>query len=554
MRIRRLIAIAVVVAAPAAAGVPSAAAAPPANDNFAAAETIAGDSGTLSGTNAEATAEPNEPDHAGSPASASVWYRWTAPADGLVSLDTCTASFDTRLAVYTGTALANLTEVASNDDSEDCGPGSAQSSLSFAATSGTTYQIAVDGYGGFTGTFTLAWDRIALPPTNTLKPAVTGSPHDGETLSLTPGTWASADAVSYAYRWQRCGAAQHNVALGRPARASRVWQPGYEAGQAVDGSPWTYWSSGAYAPQWIEVDLQAPYPLSEIRASITQLPDGVTTHSFWTAGPNPLDEFQLLTTFSGYTTDQQVLTHPGPTDEVEYVLVETTASPSWIAWREVEALSGCGDIPGATGTSYTLTPADLGATVRAVVTATNSTGPTTAASAATATIGPLAPLNLSVPTISGTARHGYVLSATPGAWRGSAPLSYTYLWQRCDRELTSCKDIPDATDPDYGVRLADAGSVLRVAVTASNTAGSSTVSSAPTGAVPYQCIVPSVKRKTVRAARARLTAAHCRLGVLKRRYSRRVARGRIISQRPRAGSELADRGKVSVVVSRGRRR
>src|SRR5207249_555386 len=124
--------------------------------------------------------------------------------------------------------------------------------------------------------------------------------------------------------------------------------------------------------------------------------------------------FQLLATFSGFTQDQQVLEHAGPPDEVEFVRIETTASPSWVGWREVQALSACAHIPGATGTTYTLTPADVGSTIRAVVTATNSTGPTVAASLPTPTITLLAPINLVLPTISGIARHRQQLSATTG--------------------------------------------------------------------------------------------------------------------------------------------
>jgi hypothetical protein len=532
--------------------VSSAAAAPPANDDFANAQTIAGDTGTLAGTTVDATAETDEPDHAGYPALSSVWYRWTAPADGIASFDTCSADFNTRLAVYTGAALADVAEVASNDDSDDCGVGGLQSSVSFVARGGVTYEIAVDALGA-TGTFTLAWERAPLPPTNTVRPTVSGSTQDGETLTVTAGSWTSASAISYSYRWQRCGGAAHDVALGKPAVASHEL-PGNEASEAVDGSPWTYWNSGNYPPQWIEVDLEAPYPLSTIRAAITQLPDGMTTNDFFTAGPSPLDEYTHLATFSGFTVDQQVLEHPGPPDEAEYILVETTASPSWVGWREIEAMSTCADIAGAAGPSYTLAPADIGSTVRAVVTVANSTGPTAASSLATTTIGPLAPISLTIPAVSGTAKHRQRLSATSGGWRGSAPIAYAYQWQKCVLAATTCINIVGATDPTYDVRLADAGSALRVAVTASNIAGSATAASALTTRVPYQCVVPSLKRKTVQAARRKLTASHCRLGSVKRRYSGRVARGRIISQRPGGGAELADRGKVSVVVSRGRRR
>ena len=50
---------------------------------------------------------------------------------------------DTTLAVYTGSRVGSLTTVASNDDSSACG---LQSSVSFAATAGTTYHFQVDGY------------------------------------------------------------------------------------------------------------------------------------------------------------------------------------------------------------------------------------------------------------------------------------------------------------------------------------------------------------------------------------------------------------------------
>lgn len=68
------------------------------------------------------------------------------------------------------------------------------------------------------------------------------------------------------------------------------------------------------------------------------------------------------------------------------------------------------------------------------------------------------------------------------------------------------------------------------------------------------CVVPSVRGRTLAAARTRLARAGCRLGAVKRAYSRTVEKGRVISQRPRARARLAEPGKVSLVVSRGRRR
>ena len=60
----------------------------PPNDNFANALVLAGNSGSLTGTNRDATKEPGEPNHAGGPGGASIWYRWTAPNSGQVTFDT----------------------------------------------------------------------------------------------------------------------------------------------------------------------------------------------------------------------------------------------------------------------------------------------------------------------------------------------------------------------------------------------------------------------------------------------------------------------------------
>jgi hypothetical protein len=68
------------------------------------------------------------------------------------------------------------------------------------------------------------------------------------------------------------------------------------------------------------------------------------------------------------------------------------------------------------------------------------------------------------------------------------------------------------------------------------------------------CRVPNLVGKTVASARASLSAAGCRFGSTGKALSRNVKKGRIVSQRPRAGSQLHGDGAVSVVVSRGRKR
>ena len=141
------------------------------NDDFFAAGVLAGQSGSAGGANGEATGEIGEPDHAGSSIPlASVWWRWTPAVSGVALIDTCGSDFDTTLAVYTGSAVDALTEVASNDDGE-CAP---QSGVQFDATAGTTYVVAVDGKGAATGAVTLRYDlpRPIVCPDSDIRPTV----------------------------------------------------------------------------------------------------------------------------------------------------------------------------------------------------------------------------------------------------------------------------------------------------------------------------------------------------------------------------------------------
>jgi uncharacterized delta-60 repeat protein len=104
----------------------------PSNDNFADATVLNALPlwGSVSDNNVNASVEPGEPTHAGFSPSQSLWYKWTAPQDGEVQLDTLGSTFDTVLAVYTGNSVSSLSQVAANDDLYPTYsiPGSGQSS------------------------------------------------------------------------------------------------------------------------------------------------------------------------------------------------------------------------------------------------------------------------------------------------------------------------------------------------------------------------------------------------------------------------------------------
>src|SRR5581483_785256 len=156
----------------------------PANDNFAAARTISGASGTVTGSNVGATKEPGEPNHAGNAGGASIWFGWTAPGGGAVTVETAGSGFDTLLGVYTGSSVSSLTTIASNDDA---GGGLTTSKLTFASSAGATYWIAVDGYNKATGSATLNWSLQSAPPNDAFVNAQVVSGASGTTPASNVG-------------------------------------------------------------------------------------------------------------------------------------------------------------------------------------------------------------------------------------------------------------------------------------------------------------------------------------------------------------------------------
>ena len=129
----------------------------PVNDNFAASLPLSGSSGQTTKWNLNAGKEAGEPSHAGSSGGRSIWWHWTAPAAGTLSLNTHGSGFDTLLGVYSGTTLTALLAVASNDND---GASGGVSGVNLSVRSGTSYRLAVDGKAGASGAVILNWSLM----------------------------------------------------------------------------------------------------------------------------------------------------------------------------------------------------------------------------------------------------------------------------------------------------------------------------------------------------------------------------------------------------------
>src|SRR5205085_2068650 len=137
--------------------------------------------------------------------------------------------------------------------------------------------------------------------------------------------------------------------------------------------------------------------------------------------------------------------------------------------------------------------------IRVTVTATNNAGSTSATSNPTATVtaSGSAPTNTALPAITGTAtqrsEHHTTKLTSP-----ANPTSFAYQWQDCDTAGANCTPITGATRNSYSLPTRRSSDLIRVTVTATNNAGSTSATSNPTatvtasGSAPTNTALPAI--------------------------------------------------------------
>ncbi|MEO6002116.1 MAG: PQQ-binding-like beta-propeller repeat protein [Opitutus sp.] len=115
----------------------------PANDDFANAKLLTGESFIESSTLLNASRESAEKNPTNTAAGHSVWFRWVAPKSGSFILSPFATSINTIVAVYTGTTLSGATLVTSNDN-PPANPSNSDALVTFSAAANATYYFSVD--------------------------------------------------------------------------------------------------------------------------------------------------------------------------------------------------------------------------------------------------------------------------------------------------------------------------------------------------------------------------------------------------------------------------
>ena len=165
---------------------------------------------------------------------------------------------------------------------------------------------------------------------------------DAEVWTGTESDGAINTVLSPGARPDPCVAAdfpflRENLALGAKTRASAS-VGGQGPDRAVDGKLETGWLSGADPRQWIEIDLGEPATIETLRLVVDQSPAGRTVHAI-SGGPSR-DKLVRLHLFDGTTTygDQLEWAPAAPWTGIRVLRIETTRSPSWVAWLEIEVI------------------------------------------------------------------------------------------------------------------------------------------------------------------------------------------------------------------------
>src|SRR4051794_10743680 len=315
------------------------------------------------------------------------------------------------------------------------------------------------------GTFAVASDPTApiqaAPPVNTAVPAIAGTPQRSFTLTAGPGTWSGA-GNTYGYQWQRS--------------TDSGWSWTNIAG--ATGSTYALPSADEYANVRVVV-------------TATNVDGTVSTPSPPTPAVQPAPPQNTgAPALSGRTRLGSTLrVDPGAWTPGDVTLA--------YRWQRGSAAGGYQNISGATAATYTLQEADVGQSIRVIVTGSNTDGTVTAATQPSATVAQ-PPQSLTAPAAPmGTLQDSYVLTAGSGTW-DSADASFDYTWLRCPSNATavspSCSTVGSGGN-QYQLTTADIGYTMAVSVTASTSAGgsSSPVSSAPTAVVVGQPLTNTVR-------------------------------------------------------------
>ena len=235
-------------------------------------------------------------------------------------------------------------------------------------------------------------------PASSTPPTIVGTAKAGGKLAGVPGTWSGGKPVAFSYQWQSCDASGAGCA---PI-----------AGATLE----------AYTPTTADVGHALTLAVTAVAPRGSAVASTAPTLAIAPAG-------------SGTATAPAVVTAPQVTGEAQVGQTLTAGAGSWTGspttfafqWSRCDSSgAACTQLPGATASSYVLTPGDIGTTLSLVVTATGKGGSQSAGAPTTAVIAAaLVPAAVPGPLVAQPGAAGAVVTADARAtvtWQpGSVP-------------------------------------------------------------------------------------------------------------------------------------
>jgi large repetitive protein len=274
-------------------------------------------------------------------------------------------------------------------------------------------------------------NHAAAAPTNTSLPSITGEATVGTSLTVNTGSWSSTQ-ITFNIQWFSCST---NLS------SSCVAQSGRTIG--------TYLITASDLTRYI-------------RASVTAL-DATGGSTVFTTLVGPVvtpPQASVLPVITGVATPGSVLQ---ATRGTWSGAAATGDQYQWLRCTSIDT-SNCTVISTGSGNTYTVQNSDTGFRLAVNVIVRDITN-RISGSAKSLTTQPVLGLY-----VGGTA------TLDRGTWSTAGNTTYLYQWQRCSTQaITACLNISGATTASYPVSQLDLNQYLRVAVTAINEVGGSTI-------------------------------------------------------------------------------
>ena len=299
------------------------------------------------------------------------------------------------------------------------------------------------------------------PAVDTAPAAPSGTLLDTHLLTADPGTWTPSTAPR-AFAWLRCPASAATAASGcvEVGRLSTYRLVDRDVGSRLA----------------VRVTATTPGGTASVLSPVTGVVEG-----------RP-----LISTVAPVISGTAMVTETLRSSSGGWSVPLRTLSFQWQRCTPGDE-SSCTAVTGATGAAYAATVADREKELRVRLVATSPGRTTTVTTAPVLVAAQPMPAASAAPSVLGTAARLQTLRVTSGTWTGK-PTRMAYRWLRCDADGEACQELTGVTAMTYPLGLADVGHRLQVRVEATNTTGTTVVTTTPSGVV---AAVPPVLGRAV---------------------------------------------------------